>query len=192
MHGLTWKASANKPLRPLPRNNNQWAVFWETEGNNCATKTVSCHLWKKLHGIWTCFQFLENPVPERWNVAKVYQLCYRSLAEGHAGTSCARSPPWGQNSCQELRHMLLHKQWHRPPTTVQQSFSVTNTEPKHTANVNTTPTSWCTASQNLSDSQVTSGTDGKEQCQQATKLRQVYLIPDFIALRTILVMLTLW
>ena len=42
VHGLTGKASGNQPLQPLPRSNNQRAFFGETEGNDRATKTVSC------------------------------------------------------------------------------------------------------------------------------------------------------
>ena len=83
---------------------------------------------------------------------------------------------------------MLHKQRHLPQTTEQHSFSLNDTEPKRTANLNTEQKSRCTESQNLTDSPVTSGTEGKEQRQQTTMLSQGDRIPDFLALRTIPVM----
>ena len=83
-------------------------------------------------GFGSDLSFWKKPVPERWNVAKEFQLCYRCLAEGHAGKSCPRSRPCGQNSCRELHHRLVHKQRHRPQTTEQHFFSLNATEPKHT------------------------------------------------------------
>ena len=75
--------------------------------------------------------------------------------------------------------MLLHKQRHRPQAI----------EPKRTANLNTEPKSRWTESQNLSASSITSATEEKEQRQQPTMLTQGDLLPDFIALRTVPVML---
>ena len=88
--------------------------------------------------------------------------------------------------------MLLHKQRHRPQATEQHSFALNDTEPKRTANLNTEPKSRWTESKNLSASSITSATEGKEQRQQTTMLTQGDLLPDFIALRTVPVMLKKW
>ena len=48
-------------------------------------------------------------MPERWNFAKQFRLCYRCLDEGHLGKLCPKSRQCGQNGCQKLHHWLLHK-----------------------------------------------------------------------------------
>ena len=69
-------------------------------------------------------------IPERWNFAKQFPLCYRCLVEGHLGHLCPKSRQCGQNGCQKLHHQLLHKTDNLSPSTGDPS----QTETKSVAN----------------------------------------------------------
>ena len=69
------------------------------------------------HGIWSCRQFEQKSVEERWNVAKEKHLCFRCLSKDHRGKDCQRSQPCNLNGCRLNHHRLLHRQPIIPPST---------------------------------------------------------------------------
>ena len=42
-------------------------------------------------------------------ISKRFNLCLRCLGERHKGKSCQEIRPCGQNGCQKLHHVLLHR-----------------------------------------------------------------------------------
>lgn len=173
VRGLTGKF-ADASTRPAARYGNQRTFFGKTKGRK--SQKLLCLECGKQHGIWNCRDFIRRSVPDRWNVAKRLQLCYRCLAQGHQGKSCPRSRPCGQEGCIDLHHRLLHKQ--KPIG--QKSISLDNTELKRTVDHDVN---------NTSTDRATCLTEGKEQAEQTTMVTQSYVRADFIGLRTVPVIL---
>ena len=106
IRGLTVKLINTSSSRPA-RYKNQQTFFGETK--SCRRQKWLCQECGRQHGIWNCQNFIHKRVSERWDTAKRFQLFFRCLAEGHQGKLCPRSRQCGQEGCQELHHMLLHK-----------------------------------------------------------------------------------
>ena len=68
------------------------------------------------HGIWSCRQFEQKSVEDRWNFAKEKQLCFRCLSKDHRGKDCQRSQPCKVNGCHLNHHRLLHRSPMTPPS----------------------------------------------------------------------------
>ena len=97
------------------------------------------------------------------------------MAEGHSGRICPRSRQCGQNGCKALHHRLLHQ-----PSQ--------ETELK-TANLNSTESIAVKASNKISSKQTTSGTEGNKPWQQTTMTANNVTTTNFIALRTVPIIL---
>ena len=67
-----------------------------------------CYLCQGNHGIWSCQQFKDANVDERWRIAKDKRLCFRCLCNSHQGKDCVRAGECGENGCRRSHHRLLH------------------------------------------------------------------------------------
>ena len=189
VHGLTGQSS-NQASQPFYRNNNQRAFFGETTEEGRRGKSIECQLCKEPHRIWNCQHFADKSVTERWNLAKLFQLCYRCLGEWHVGKKCPRSRQCGYEGCQELHHRLLHRQRYQSEITEQPPSSYHDTELKGLRNkYNKEPYSNRPEMDTLLTTSVTYVTEGKGQSQQTSMTATDDYRPDYIALRTIPVIL---
>ena len=84
VHGLTGQSS-NQASQPFYRNNKKQALIGGTAEVGRRGKSVECQLCKEPHRIWNCQHFADKSVTERWNLAKLFQLCYRCLGKWHVG-----------------------------------------------------------------------------------------------------------
>ena len=123
-------------------------------------------------------------------MAKLFQLCYRCLGEWHVGKKCPRSRQCGYEGCQELHHRLLHRQRYQSEITEQPPSSYHDTELKGLRNkYNKEPYSNRPEMDTLLTTSVTYVTEGKGQSQQTSMTTTDDYRPDYIALRTIPVIL---
>ena len=108
-----------------------------------------------------------NKKAENWEIAKRCKLCFRCYAGGHSGKPCPRSRQCGLNGCKELHHRLLHGR--------------SETEPKSTDQNRT--------DNQASVTQITSGSEGNKNLEQTTMTASNVPTAEFIALRTVPVIL---
>ena len=141
--------------------------FFGENGDNRAKKTQCRQARGADHRIWTCQAFKQKGIAEKWEIAKCCKLCFRCLAGGLSGKTCPRSRQCGLNGCKELHHRLLH----RP----------SETEPKSTDQNRT--------DNQASGTQGTSGSEGNKNLEQTTMTASNVSTADFIALRTVPVVL---
>ena len=66
--------------------------------------------------MWVCGDFKQWDIPKRWECAKKFKLCFRSLGEDHLGQYCNRTRVCDQNGCKELHHRLLHRDHNKSQT----------------------------------------------------------------------------
>ena len=154
-------------------------TFFGDQAESQAIQISQCRLCGERHGIWRSNDFLNKSVPERWNIARRLQLCYRCLAEGHTGKSCTRTRVCGENGCLEVHHRLLHRREnipYRPKITARPS----------NLNHNGNNESHVTAS---SSAERVFGTEEKELAHETTMTSRDNVTTDFIALRTVPVVL---
>ena len=113
------------------------------------------------------------------------QLCYRCLGEGHYGKLCPNSRTCGKNGCQGIHHRLLHQRDRRVETS--SSSTKDQTEPKRMAGQKEQHAERVT----LSANPAASVTEEKEQphAQQTTMMTQINSRAEFIALRTVPIIL---
>ena len=154
-------------------------TFFGDQAESKAILTSQCRLCGERHGIWKCNDFLQKSVPQRWNIAKRLQLCYRCLAEGHTGKSCTRTRVCGENGCLEVHHKLLHRRENIP---YHQRNTVYSTNRNHNGN-NESPVTTSSSTEHVS------GTEGKELAHETTMTSRDNVATDFIALRTVPVVL---
>ena len=98
VRGFNGDDEYTQTTRPVSRYRNQRTLFGETD-NNRGRSTLPCQVCEKQHNIWSCNDFIQKSVPERWNIARVFQLCYRCLGDTHYGKTCKRSRQCGINAC---------------------------------------------------------------------------------------------
>ena len=82
-------------------------------GNAVDAKPPCAFCGRTGHGIWSCHQFQQRPVLDRWKTAKEKQLCFRCLATDHHGKDCRRSRQCNIGGCQLTHHRLLHDPEHK-------------------------------------------------------------------------------
>ena len=68
----------------------------------------ACHACSEQQCIWECHIFEQKTVPERWNMAKNFHLCFRCLEKRHHGKICRKTRKYGKNGCNKVHHRLLH------------------------------------------------------------------------------------
>ena len=124
IHGFTCPSVDIQAKRHKSYDEPQ-TFFGEARVIRSLQKQKLCSLCGANHCIWQCQKYLQKRVPERWNFAKQFRLCYRCLMEGHLGNLCPRSRQCGQNGCQKLHHRLLHKTDNLSPSTVDLSQTET-------------------------------------------------------------------
>ena len=106
-HGLTGNTKSDaQTYSPFRRLKGQGAYFGDIK-NSRSLPNSSCQVCGSQHRIWNCQEFIRKTVPERWDVAKRFQLCFRCLGGKHSGRSCQRSRSCCLNGCRELHHKLL-------------------------------------------------------------------------------------
>ena len=176
--------SSNQASQPFYRNNNQGAFFGETAEEGRLGKSIECQLCKEPHKIWNCQHFADKSVTERWNFAKLIQLCYLCLGEWHVGKKCRRSGQCGYEGCQELHHKLLHRQRYQLDITEQRPSSYHYTELKGLT-CNKEPYSNHPEMDTILTTSVPYVTEGKGQSQQTSMRTTDDYRPDYIALPTI-------
>ncbi|MCG8045578.1 MAG: DUF1759 domain-containing protein, partial [Candidatus Thiodiazotropha taylori] len=183
VHGLTGRMSNNATARSITKYENQRTFFGEIKDKRSVPK-LTCRECGKQHGIWSCRIFAQRSVRDRWNVAKRLQLCYRCLGEDHQGKSCPRSRTCGLDGCVDMHHRLLHKQ-----KTVDKRTTVNDqTEVKRTEDDDTTRIRHA-GQDNISTDQATFLTEGNDPAQETTMMVQSCIKPEFVALRTVPVIL---
>ena len=109
IHGFTCPSIDIQTKRHISKYDEPRTFLAEARVNRSLPKQILCSLSGANHSIWQCQKYLQKGVPERWNFAKQFRLCYRCLTEGHIGKLCPKSRQFGQNGCQKLHHRLLHK-----------------------------------------------------------------------------------
>lgn len=184
VHGVAGKTTDNQSMQPVPRYKNP-RTFFGDKINNRSMQNMPCRVCGARHGVWKCQDFIQKSVSERWEVAKRFQLCYRCLAEGHPGKSCPRSRLCGKNGCRELHHRLLHQHSYQSETE-SRSKAMSSTEPKL---VGEPKRGGNPNSDSLPADPITSGTERKERKQLTTMITQDDYRTEFIALRTVPVIL---
>ena len=185
VRGFNGDNEYTQTTRPVPRYRNQRALFGET-GNNRGLSTSPCQVCDKQHKIWSCNDFILKSVPERWDIARKFQLCYRCLGDTHYGKTCTRSRQCGIDACRQLHHRLLHQEYRKSGATEVTMLSsskiaskvVDTTELNHSAQ----------GSSSLPLDSLTFHLEGKEQENETTLMAKDDYQPDFIALRTVPVM----
>ena len=147
---------------------------------------MPCLVCGGQHAIWRCRKIAQKSPTERWNIAKRSQLCYRCLGDGHYGKLCPNSRTCGKNGCQEIHHRLLHQRDRKVETS--SSSTKDQTEPKR---VDAGQREQRAEQGTLSADPAASVTEGKEQphTQQTTMMTQNNSRADFIALRTVPIIL---
>ena len=174
VHGVTDQVSGVQTTHSRS-GQKQARTFFGNSKDNRAKKTQNCQACGADHRIWACQAFKQKNNSERWDIAKRSQLCFRCLADGHSGKSCPRSRQCGLNGCEELHHRLLHR---TSQETEQKAVDQKGTD---SADVMTTD--------RTSGEQVTSGSEGNKRLQQTTMTASNVTTLDFIALRTVPVVL---
>ena len=174
VHGVTGKMSDAQTTPPRQGQRNTRTFFGDSRHNR-TKKTQCCQVCGADHQIWTCQVFKQKSISDKWDIAKRCQLCFRCLAEGHSGRKCPRSRQCGQNGCKALHHRLLHQ-----PSQ--------ETELK-TADLKSTNSIAVKASNEISSKQTTSDTEGNKPWQQTTMTANNVTTTDFIALRTVPIIL---
>ncbi|MCG8076809.1 MAG: DUF1759 domain-containing protein, partial [Candidatus Thiodiazotropha taylori] len=178
VRGFTESDRNTHATQPIPKYRNQRTLFGETEDNSSL-----CQVCDRKHSIWSCHDFMQKSVSERWNIAKYLQLCFRCLGTSHFGKLCRRSRPCGINRCRQLHHKLLH-QGDRQSVAYENALRwPSSTVPKVADAIE--PNQEQRASGTLSVDPVTSGLEGKVREKETTMMIQDDCRPDFIALRTV-------
>ena len=178
VHGLTGKMAYDTPATPAVEYRDQRTFFGDTSASRSVQK-LSCKVCGKKHGVWSCADFIQKSVPDRWNIAKQFQLCFRCLAVGHHGKSCPRSRQCGLNECQQLHHTLLHKSESRLP----QLHSQNDTQVNRTGGIKTDDLP--PESARMAIDRIVPVTEGNAQTTMMTQEQ----ITAFIGLRTVPVIL---
>ena len=174
VHGVTGKVSDAQTAPPRQGQRNTRTFFGDSRHNR-TKMTQCCQACGADHQIWTCQVFKQKCISDKWDIAKCCQLCFRCLAEGHSGRKCPRSRQCDQNGCKALHYRLLHQ-----PSQ--------ETELK-TADLNSTNSITVKASNEISSKQTTSGTERNKPWQQTTMMANNVTTTDFIALRTVPIIL---
>ena len=172
--GVTGKMSDAQTTPPRQGQRNT-RIFFGDSRHNRTKKTQCCQACGADHQIWTCQVFKQKSISDKWDIAKRCQLCFRCLAEEHSGRKCPRSYQCGQNGCKALHHRLLHQ-----PSQ--------ETEFK-TADLKSTNSIAVKASNEISSKQTTLDTEGNKPWQQTTMTANNVTTTDFIALRTVPIIL---
>ena len=185
MHGLTGKTDSQQPVQSFQRSRNQRTFFGESK-NNRETEKMVCKSCRGQHAIWKCRKFAKKPLAERWDIARRSQLCYRCLGDGHYGKLCPTSRKCGKDGCQESHHRLLHQRDRRDEPSTKNTRD--RTEPKR---IDSDQTELSSGGGTISEDETTSVTEGKpqQQPQQTTMVTQNYSKVDYIALRTVPIIL---
>ena len=198
--GLPYNYSDN------PGWDSAWVQWWRRRDTNNATSTeiqkpADTIRWKwqqpyseysflsgdKQHKIRSCNEFIQKNVPERCNIARMFQLtvCYRCLADTHYGKTCPRSRQCGINACRQLHNKLLN-QYDRKSGAAEAALSSSNTAPK-VAEMSE-PNHGQQGASSLPMDSSTSGMEEKERENETTWMVQDGYKPDYTALRSIPVM----
>ena len=185
VRGFNGDNEYTQTTRPVPRYRNQRTLFGET-GNNRGQSTSPCQVCDKQHKIWSCNDFILKSVPERWNIARKFQLCYRCLGDTHYGKTCTRSRQCGIDACRQLHHRLLHQEYHKSGATEVTMLSSSKIASKvvDMTELNHIPQ----GSSSLPLDSLTFHLEGKEQENETTLMVKDDYQPDFIALRTVPIM----
>ena len=102
--GLRAKAKDKEDDR---RKNHTFTTFRGGE-KEVSEFQQKCYLCQGNHEIWSCQQFKDANVDERWRIAKDKRLCFRGLCNSHQGKDCVRAGECGENGCRRSHHRLLH------------------------------------------------------------------------------------
>ena len=167
-----------QPIQAVPRYKNP-RTFFGDKTEDSSMQQLSCRICGAPHDIWKCREFIQKGISERWNVAKLFHLCFPCVAEGHPGKSCPQSRQCGQNWCQESHHRLLHSREGRQSHGTEPKSSVFDTGCSNELNV----------SENPSNKRVTFGTEGNDRKEQIKMTTQDNVSSEFVALLTVPVML---
>ena len=85
IHEFTCPSAEIQTKRYISNYDESQAFFGETGAIRSLQKQILCILCGANHCIWQCQKYLQKRVPERWNFAKQFRLCYQCLVEEHLG-----------------------------------------------------------------------------------------------------------
>ena len=108
-----------KPENQLTRGNQRTFFGRSFPQSDRAVKSRArrvCKICSKPHEVWVCGDFKQWDIPKRWECAKKFKLCFRSLGEDHLGQYYNRTRVCDQNGCKELHHRLLHRDHNKSQT----------------------------------------------------------------------------
>ena len=145
-----------------------------SQNNDPVSVPIENRQYSSLSNATCNLSMKEVPVKDQMSVTSVgglekrCKLCFRCLALGHSGKTCPRSRQCGLNGCKELHHRLLH----RPSETKPKSTDQNRTDNQ------------------ASGRQIISGSEGNKNLDRTTMTASNVSTADFIALRTVPVILT--
>ncbi|MCG8077511.1 MAG: DUF1759 domain-containing protein, partial [Candidatus Thiodiazotropha taylori] len=179
VYGLAGKVTKELSNAPTMKFRNQRTFFGEAKDSRELQK-FPCKVCGQKHGIWSCPDFKQKSVSDRWDTSKQSQLCFRCLGDGHNGKSCPRSRQCGINGCKQLHHRLLHRsESTRPMSTLSDKSKQSDAGISGDDNL----------AQETVATRIPPITEGKTQTQPMTMMTQDYVETAFIGLRTVPVIL---
>lgn len=113
IHGFNTSLSANQKQKDQRRDKPR--TFFGDKQTSKETdvgqsKTRLCIICDQRHGVWKCWKFERASIPDRWDLAKQFKLCFRCLSDEHMGKFCPKKWNCGVGGCRGLHHRLLHSE----------------------------------------------------------------------------------
>ena len=78
------------------------------EPTNKEPKSPACLRCNQAHPLYRCNEFKRKSVPERYEVAKSFKVCFNCLKQGHQVNKCSNKTHCQVTNCKRHHHSLLH------------------------------------------------------------------------------------
>ena len=78
------------------------------EPTNKEPKSPACLRCNQAHPLYRCNEFKRKSVPERYEVAKSFKVCFNCLKQGHRVNKCSNKTHCQVTNCKRHHHSLLH------------------------------------------------------------------------------------
>ena len=78
------------------------------EPTNKEPKSPACLRCNQAHPLYRCNEFKRKSVPERYEVAESFKVCFNCLKQGHQVNKCSNKTHCQVTNCKRHHHSLLH------------------------------------------------------------------------------------
>ena len=78
------------------------------EPTNKEPKSPACLCCNQAHPLYRCNEFKRKSVPERYEVAKSFKVCFNCLKQRHQVNKCSNKTHCQVTNCKRHHHSLLH------------------------------------------------------------------------------------